>query len=51
MPQRKAVSVEYMYREVNVMARGLVMEVNSLPLKLYNLDLILAIDWLGRYKA
>jgi hypothetical protein len=30
---------------------GLVMEVDLLPLKLYDLDLILGIDWPGRYKA
>jgi len=52
MPLGKAVSVEYMYREVNVMVGGgLVMEVDLLPLKLYDLDLILGIDWPGRYKA
>lgn len=50
-PLRDFVCVDYMYKDLRVNIEGLNIEVNLMPTKLYDLDLILQMGSLSEHKA
>lgn len=50
-PLRDVVCVDYMYKDLRVNMEGLNIEVNLMPIKLYDLDLILQMGSLSEHKA
>jgi len=45
------VNIDCVYKEIRVSIHGLEMRVDLLPLELYDFEVILGMDWLGKYKA
>ena len=50
-PLRDVVCVDYMYKDLRVNMEGLNIEVNLMPIELYDLDLILQMGSLSEHKA
>lgn len=48
---RVTVCVGYKYKGARITIRGHDMKVDLIPLELYNFDVILGLDWLGKYMA
>jgi hypothetical protein len=47
----ETMNIDFVYKKIKVIIHGLEMRVDLLPLKLYNFEVILGMDWLGKYKA
>jgi len=50
-PLGETVNIDCVYKEIRVSINGLEMRVYLLPLELYDFEVILGMDWLGKYKA
>jgi hypothetical protein len=51
MPLKENIEIDDVYKSVVLYIEGAKLRVNLMPLKLYDFDLILGMDWLSRHKA
>jgi len=50
-PLRENINVDEVYKKVVLYVEGMELQVDLMPLELYDFDLILGMDWLSKYKA
>jgi len=50
-PLRENINVDEVYKRVVLYVEGMELQVDLMPLELYDFDLILGMDWLSKYKA